>query len=77
MAQTFYSQIGANRRNSVLLVVIVLGLFGALGFSIGYAFSGSTAGAAGVTAFALFLDGPGNEQAIQMLGPMVGAIARY
>jgi serine-type D-Ala-D-Ala carboxypeptidase/endopeptidase (penicillin-binding protein 4) len=28
-------------------------------------------------AFALFLDGPGNEQAIQMLGPMVGAIARY
>jgi D-alanyl-D-alanine carboxypeptidase/D-alanyl-D-alanine-endopeptidase (penicillin-binding protein 4) len=30
-----------------------------------------------MVAFALFLDGPGNEQAIQMLGPMVGAIARY
>src|SRR6478672_13740240 len=55
MAQTFYSQIGANRRNSLLLVVIVLALFGALGFSIGYAFAGSPAGAAGVTAFALFL----------------------
>jgi heat shock protein HtpX len=55
MAQTFYSQIGANRRNSLLLVVIVLALFGALGFSIGYAFAGSPAGAAGVMAFALFL----------------------
>jgi heat shock protein HtpX len=55
MAQTFYSQIGANRRNSVLLVVIVLALFGALGFSIGYALAGSPAGAAGVTGFALFL----------------------
>jgi D-alanyl-D-alanine carboxypeptidase/D-alanyl-D-alanine-endopeptidase (penicillin-binding protein 4) len=30
-----------------------------------------------MVAFALFLDGPGNDQAIQMLGPMVGAIARY
>ena len=39
--QTFYSQIGANRRNSVLLVVIVLVLFGVLGFSIGYAFAGT------------------------------------
>jgi len=55
MAQTFYSQIGANRRNSFLLVFLVLALFGALGFSIGYAFSGSGVGAAGVTAFALFL----------------------
>src|SRR6476646_8588609 len=55
MAQTFYSQIGANRRNSLLLVVVVLALFGALGFSIGYAFAGSPAGAAGVMAFALFL----------------------
>src|SRR3954452_10051085 len=55
MAQTFYSQIGANRRNSILLVAIVLVLFGALGFSIGYALSGSTVGAATVTAFALLL----------------------
>jgi D-alanyl-D-alanine carboxypeptidase/D-alanyl-D-alanine-endopeptidase (penicillin-binding protein 4) len=28
-------------------------------------------------AFALFLDGPGNDQAIQMLGPMVAAITKY
>jgi D-alanyl-D-alanine carboxypeptidase/D-alanyl-D-alanine-endopeptidase (penicillin-binding protein 4) len=28
-------------------------------------------------AYGLFLDGPGNEQAIQMLGPMMAAIAKY
>jgi serine-type D-Ala-D-Ala carboxypeptidase/endopeptidase (penicillin-binding protein 4) len=30
-----------------------------------------------VLAFALFLDGPGNEQAIEELGPMVAAITKY
>ena len=30
-----------------------------------------------MVAYALFLDGPSNEQSIQMLGPVVGAIAKY
>ncbi len=38
---TFYSQISANRRNSVLLAVIVVLLLGALGFAIGGAAGGS------------------------------------
>ena len=28
-------------------------------------------------AFALFIDGPSNDQSIVMMGPMVGAIAKY
>jgi heat shock protein HtpX len=54
---TFYSQIAANRRNSFLLALLVIGLFGLLGFSIGYAWSGSPYGAAAVLVFALFLGG--------------------
>jgi len=57
MAETFYSQIAANRRNSILLVLIVSVLFAALGFSIGYAFSGTSSGALAVMAFALILGG--------------------
>jgi len=38
---TFYSQIAANRRNSVLLSLIVVLLLGALGFAIGGAVGGS------------------------------------
>jgi heat shock protein HtpX len=57
MAETFYSQIAANRRNSILLALIVSVLFAALGFSIGYAISGTTNGALAVTAFALILGG--------------------
>ena len=38
---TFYSQISANRRNSVLLSLAVVLLLGALGFAIGGAVSGS------------------------------------
>src|SRR5262245_65877472 len=50
---TFYSQIGSNRRNSFLLAAFVIILFGLLGFTVGYALVGSTAGALGVTALAL------------------------
>jgi heat shock protein HtpX len=57
MAETFYSQIAANRRNSILLALIVSVLFAALGFSIGYAISGTTSGALAVMAFALILGG--------------------
>ena len=43
MATTsFYSQIGANRRNSFLLAAFVVVIFGLLGFTIGYALVGST-----------------------------------
>jgi heat shock protein HtpX len=51
--ESFYSQIGANRRNSFLLAGFVVVIFGLLGFTIGYALTGSTAGALGVMALAL------------------------
>jgi heat shock protein HtpX len=38
--QTFHSQIAANRRRSLLLIVVVIALLAALGFAIGYAVSG-------------------------------------
>ena len=57
MADTFYNQIAANRRNSFLLALIVIALFGALGFSIGYAVSGSASGAVAVMIGALVLGG--------------------
>src|SRR5262245_52064888 len=55
MAETFYSQIAANRRNSILLAFVVSILFAALGFSIGYAITGSSNGALAVMAFALII----------------------
>src|SRR3954469_12613111 len=55
MADTFYSQISANRRNSTLLALVVIALFGALGFAIGYAIAGSAAGAVAVMIGALVL----------------------
>jgi heat shock protein HtpX len=39
--ETFYSQISHNRRESVLLVVIITAILAALGLSIGYGLSGS------------------------------------
>jgi heat shock protein HtpX len=39
-AQSFYSQISANRRRSLVLVVILTGLLGLFGFVIGFAMSG-------------------------------------
>jgi heat shock protein HtpX len=55
VAATFYDQISANRRNSILLALIVVGLLAALGFSIGYALTGDAAGAIATTAFAVLL----------------------
>ena len=53
MADTFYNQIAENKRKSFLLSLIVVALFGALGFSIGYAVSGDVAGAGVALAIAL------------------------
>jgi heat shock protein HtpX len=53
VAETFYNQIAANRRNSFLLALVVVAIFGALGFSIGYAVSGDISGAITVMAIAL------------------------
>ncbi|MEA2546325.1 MAG: heat shock protein HtpX [Chloroflexota bacterium] len=57
MAETFYDQIGANRRNSFLLSLLVVVLFGALGFAIGYAISGSASGALLVMGIAMLFGG--------------------
>jgi heat shock protein HtpX len=57
MAETFYDQIGANRRNSFLLSLLVVVLFGALGFAIGYAISGSASGALLVMGIAILFGG--------------------
>jgi heat shock protein HtpX len=50
---TFYSQIAANRRNSVLLAMVVVVLLGALAGAIGFAATGSGAGGAVIAAFAI------------------------
>jgi heat shock protein HtpX len=50
---TFYDQESANRRDSVVLVFVVLVVFTILGFAIGYAMTGDTVGAIVVTAIAL------------------------
>ncbi len=55
MASTFYSQISANKRNSVLLALGLTLLLGALGLTIGYGLSGSVSGGAAALAFALIL----------------------
>jgi heat shock protein HtpX len=57
MADTFYSQISANRRNSLLLALAVIALFGVLGFAIGYAIAGSVSGAVAIAAIALAFGG--------------------
>ncbi len=53
MATTFYSQITANRRNSVLLAGLVALILAGLGFAIGYLFSGDPGGAVAVTVVAV------------------------
>ena len=55
MAETFYGQIAENRRNSTLLALVVIALFGVLGFAIGYAITGYTSGALGVMGLAVLL----------------------
>jgi heat shock protein HtpX len=53
VADTFYNQIAENKRKSFLLALVVVALFGALGFSIGYAISGDPSGALIAMAIAL------------------------
>jgi len=54
MATTsFYDQVAANKRNSLIMAVLVIGLLGLLGFAIGYAVVGSPAGGIGATGLAL------------------------
>ncbi len=55
MATSFYQQIAANRRNSFLLGFLVVAILAALGFAIGYAWTGRPAGALGITAFAFVI----------------------
>jgi len=55
MADTFYNQIAANRRNSLFLALAVIALFGILGFAIGYAIAGSAEGAIAIAGVALLL----------------------
>jgi len=55
VASTFYDQISANRRNSVLLALAVVLILAALGFSIGYALTGSAGGGIAATTFAIVL----------------------
>lgn len=50
---TFYQQIAANRRNSLLMALVVVVLLGLLGFSIGFAVFGGPEGGIGTTLFAL------------------------
>ena len=44
LARPSHQQISANRRNSILLAVVVVVLLGALGFTVGYAMTGEPAG---------------------------------
>jgi heat shock protein HtpX len=54
---SFYDQIAANRRNSLLMAAAVVGLLGLLGFTIGFGLSGELAGGAATTGIALVLGG--------------------
>jgi heat shock protein HtpX len=52
---TFTAQQAVNRRNSILLVLIVALLLGALGFTIGYGTTGYVEGGIGVTTIAIII----------------------
>ncbi len=47
MAASFYRQASANRRNSFLLVLVIVALLALLGFTIGYGTTGALAGGLG------------------------------
>jgi heat shock protein HtpX len=53
MASTFYSQIGANKRNSALLALLVVLLLGALGLFIGWGVTGDPRAAIPSTGIAI------------------------
>ena len=50
---SFYGQISANKRNSLLMAGLVVVVLGVLGFAIGYAVVGDPAGGVGATVLAL------------------------
>jgi heat shock protein HtpX len=52
---TFYDEIAENKRNSLLLALAVVVLLSALGFSIGYALTGSSGGGVGATILAVIV----------------------
>jgi heat shock protein HtpX len=52
---TFTAQQAVNRRNSLILVLAVAALLGALGFAIGYASTGGVEGGIGVTTIAIVI----------------------
>ena len=51
--QSFYDQIGSNKRQSFLLAALVVVVLGVLGYVIGFAISGSPSGAVGVLVLAV------------------------
>jgi heat shock protein HtpX len=55
--QTFYDQIAANRRNSILLITVVTFILALLGFSIGYGTTGELAAAVPLTAGSMLFSG--------------------
>jgi heat shock protein HtpX len=55
MSTTFAAEQAVNRRNSILLVIAVMGFLAALGFAIGFGTSGRVAGGFLVTAGAIVL----------------------
>jgi heat shock protein HtpX len=57
VAETFYNQIAANKRNSFLLTLVIVVLFALLGFSIGYAIGGEVQSAVFVMVIALVVGG--------------------
>ena len=48
MAVSFYSQAAANRRDSFILVLVVVAILAALGFAIGFGLTGETVGGMGL-----------------------------
>lgn len=55
MAVTFYDEQSANRRNSLLLVLVVMLVFALFGFVIGYALTGDAGGALVAVVIALII----------------------
>jgi heat shock protein HtpX len=53
VSRSFYEQVSANKRNSLLMAAFVIVVLGLLGFAIGYAVTGSPAGGIGATGLAL------------------------
>ncbi len=51
--RSFYEQVSANKRNSLLMAAFVIAILGVLGFAIGYALVGTPAGGVGATGIAL------------------------